>query len=139
MSKTLATGMLEQLRNNIYRIAPALYVDGVWTVDDLDGANQELRNATDLLHRCGAIQKEGTVHINEQQGMRRISQWRWTDTRLQGKLQAFHAERDTMPCGREGHEPHIWNEPSVDGLSCKHCVEEGRVPEYSKEQIRELL
>jgi len=139
MSKTLSTGKLAQLRNNIDRVAPCLYTDGVWTVDDIDGKNQHLRDATQLLHQCGAIERVGQYHINEDTGMRRITKWRWTDSRLQGKLQEYYEDRDTMPCGIEGHTPHIHNHRDVDGLTCKHCVANGNYPEFEKEEIKDLL
>jgi hypothetical protein len=139
MTKTLATGSLAKLKNNIDTIAPCLYADGVWTVDDIDADNDALRPAMQLLHKCGAVEHLGLTHVSVGQQTKKMTKWRWTDSRLQGKLQEHYEDRDTMPCGIEGHTPHIHNHRDVDGLTCKHCVANGNYPEFEKEEIKDLL
>jgi hypothetical protein len=37
------------------------------------------------------------------------------------------------------HRVHICNPREIDGFSCQKCIDNGDMPEYSRDKIEELL
>jgi hypothetical protein len=125
------------LVNRLDDIAPLLDLESPFTINDTE---RDVRDAIMLLKQNGAIESVAKEQRNyeydgqDNQVTNSINVWRWHEG-TKDWLQQTLADRDELPCG---HKVHIFNPKGVDGLSCKYCPEDSK-PEYSKEQVKQLL
>ena len=131
------------LRNRAAELIPFVNMDGNWTIRDVEGEPQQLRDYIVLLKQHGAIERSGYQVENNRcrenenhAGSNKINVWQWNSEHKRYILNCLE-NRDTMPeCE---HGVHIYNPREIDGFSCRKCHEKGEMPEYSRETIKELL
>jgi hypothetical protein len=133
-----------KLQSRITEIAPLLEVSSPFNIRDADLDSQHAQTICRILKQNGAVNKIGRTKVEKNCEYRNaanfeyIFQWEWEDKPKQF-LKEYLKDIDQMPCGEDGHQVHIHNPREVDGLSCKYCIENGEMPEFDKETIRELL
>lgn len=131
------SGTLEQLKNRIHEIEPLLDVKGEFTSMDISemGASKEcirFLSETEVLEQVGKRRPAG----DETDHRHLIIVWEWNEY-YRKELVEYAEQLDRLPCG---HRVHIHNprETPEDIYSCKHCMDDGKVPEFSKQQLLEL-
>ena len=127
----LSHNQLNRLTNELDRIKPYLELSGEWTVHDLpDRAD---RHGVYTLKREGAIcQVERDIY---EPGGELLNKWKWKPNAKQA-LKNRLEQRETLPCG---HRIHVTHHPEKDCLTCKECRQDGTLPEYEKDMVKELL
>jgi len=133
-----------KLKSRITDIAPLLDVDSPFHIRQADIDPQQAQTICRFLKQNGALEKVGRAKVRKVCDYRNapntefIFKWSW-DKKAKQYLEEYLEESDIMPCGKVGHQVHVHNPREIDGLSCKYCIEDGDMPEFEKETIRELL
>jgi len=106
-----------------------LYQDE-FTVRDID--DERAKHTLNHLRATGVITDTGYTNVprHGEHGRERVKTYEWKPG-VQEKLQAYHEERDELPCG---HRLHIHNPKHTDKYGCKFCD-----AEYSADAIKALL
>jgi len=118
------------LKRRIDDFYPLLQLDGEWMVRDAD-IKQGI---------IGTLRKEGAVErvdrVLKDNAKTLVGVYRWKP-QAKKALKEYWEQRTNLPCG---HRVKINHHPTKECLTCKECIDEGREPpEYSKEQVSELL
>jgi len=129
-------GALKSLKEDIHDYQPYLEQTGEWTIRDVHGRTpdnpRKVMPITRLRH-WGVIEKLRREKQDTQE--KPINVYQWHEEARQ-ELVEYVERLETLPCG---HRAHVYNDPEIDGLGCKHCAEEDKHPEYSRELVKERV
>lgn len=126
------------LSNRIHYVTEILDIDDPFITREVNHA--DARNAVRFLKEHGAIEKCGKRRVergydyNDGGTVDYVHEWEWREGAREW-LRDYLEDMDTLPCG---HRAHICNPREVDGFSCRHCIDDGEYPEYSRDLLESV-